>query len=125
MSNKVIKINIYNEVGGSAAVSDTDGQKVFEKINKALKSNSSVILDFVNIKMVISAFLNTAVGQLYKENYSVDYLRNNVKAINISNDDKEILAMVLKRAKEYYQNPEYRKSLEEALKEEMNNGECF
>ena len=37
MSNKEIKINIYNEVGGSAAVSDTDGQKVFEKINKALQ----------------------------------------------------------------------------------------
>lgn len=122
MSNKEIKINIYNEVGGSAAVSDTDGQKVFEKINKALKAGNSVVLDFLNIDMVISAFLNTAVGQLYKENYDVEYLRNNVKATNMNNDDKEILATVLKRAKEYYQNPEYRKNLEEALKEELNNG---
>lgn len=122
MSNKEIKINIYNEVGGSAAVSDTDGQKVFEKINKALKTGNSVVLDFLNIDMVISAFLNTAAGQLYKENYDVEYLRNNIKVANMNNDDKEILATVLKRAKEYYQNPEYRKNLEKALKEELNNG---
>ncbi|CCY62892.1 TPA: DUF4325 domain-containing protein [Candidatus Gastranaerophilales bacterium HUM_8] len=122
MSNNEIKINIYNEVGGSAAVSDTDGQKVFEKINKALKAGNSVLLDFVNIDMVISAFLNTAVGQLYKENYSVEFLRSNVKTTNMKKDDWDILATVLKRAKEYYQNPEYREKLDEALKEELDNG---
>lgn len=37
MSNNEIKINIYNEVGGSAAVSDTDGQKVMAEVNNALK----------------------------------------------------------------------------------------
>lgn len=122
MSNNEIKINIYNEVGGSAAVSDTDGQKVFEKINKALKAGNSVLLDFVNIDMVIPAFLNTAVGQLYKENYSVEFLRSNVKTTNMKKDDWDILATVLKRAKEYYQNPEYREKLDEALKEELDNG---
>lgn len=122
MSNNEIKINIYNEVGGSAAVSDTDGQKVFEKINKALKAGNSVLLDFVNIDMVISAFLNTAVGQLYKEDYSVEFLRSNVKTTNMKKDDWDILATVLKRAKEYYQNPEYRVQLDEALKEELDNG---
>ena len=122
MTNNEIKINTYNEVGGSAAVSDTDGQKVFEKINKALKAGNSVLLDFVNIDMVISAFLNTAVGQLYKENYSVEFLRSNVKTTNMKKDDWDILATVLKRAKEYYQNPEYREKLDEALKEELDNG---
>ena len=122
MSNNDIKINIYNEVGGSAAVSDTDGQKVFEKINKALKAGNSILLDFVNIDMVIPAFLNTAVGQLYKENYSVEFLRSNVKTTNMKKDDWDILATVLKRAKEYYQNPEYREKLDEALKEELDNG---
>ena len=122
MSNNEIKINIYNEVGGSAAVSDTDGQKVFEKINKALKAGNSILLDFVNIDMVIPAFLNTAVGQLYKENYSVEFLRSNVKTTNMKKDDWDILATVLKRAKEYYQNPEYREKLDEALKEELDNG---
>ena len=122
MSNNEIKINIYNEVGGSAAVSDTDGQKVFEKINKALKAGNSILLDFVNIDMVISAFLNTAVGQLYKENYSVEFLRSNVKTTNMKKDDWDILATVLKRAKEYYQNPEYRVKLDEPLKEELDNG---
>ena len=122
MSNNEIKINIYNEVGGSAAVSDTDGQKVFEKINKALKAGNSILLDFVNIDMVIPAFLNTAVGQLYKENYSVEFLRSNVKTTNMKKDHWDILATVLKRAKEYYQNPEYREKLDEALKEELDNG---
>ena len=122
MDSNEIKINIYNEVGGSAAVSDTDGQKVFDKINMALKAGNSVLLDFVNIDMVISAFLNTAVGQLYKEDYTVEFLRSNVKTTNMKKDDRDILATVLKRAKEYYQNPEYREKLDEALKEELDNG---
>ena len=40
----------------------------------------------------------------------------------MNKDDREILATVLKRAKEYYQNPEYREKLNEALKRELDNG---
>lgn len=122
MTSKEIKINVYNEVGGKAAVSDSDGQKIFEKINNALKSGNKVVLDFVNIDMLITAFLNTAIGQLYKEDYSVDFLRENVKTINLGQGDKDLLKTVLVRAKEYYQNPEYKAKLNEALKEELDNG---
>jgi len=122
MTSKEIKINIYNEVGGKAAVSDSDGQKIFEKIDNALKSGNSVVLDFINIDMLITAFLNTAIGQLYKESYSVEFLKTNVKTINMKKEDKDILRTVLIRAKEYYQNPEYKAKLDEALKEELDNG---
>lgn len=122
MTSKEIKINVYNEVGGKAAVSDSDGQKIFEKINNALKSGNKVVLDFVNIDMLITAFLNTAIGQLYKEDYSVEFLRENVKTINMGQGDKDLLKTVLVRAKEYYQNPEYKAKLDEALKEELDNG---
>lgn len=121
MSTKEVKINIYNEVGGRAAVSDADGNKLFEKITLALRGGNSVLLDFINIEILTSAFLNTAIGQLYKEDYSVDFLRQNVKTINMQAEDREILKNVLIRAKEYYQNPDYKLKLEEAIKEELDN----
>ncbi len=122
MTNKEIKINIYNEVGGKAAVSDEDGQKLFDKINSALKSGNIVVLDFVNIEILISAFLHTAIGQLYKEDYDVEFLRSNLKTANMRAEDKEILKSVLVRAKEYYRNPEYKQRLQAVIEEELNNG---
>lgn len=121
MSTKEVKINIYNEVGGRAAVSDIDGNKLFEKINLALKGGNSVLLDFINIEILTSAFLNTAIGQLYKEDYDVEFLRKNVKTSNMQAEDWEILKSVLVRAKEYYHNPDYKLKLEEAIKEELDN----
>lgn len=122
MNTKEFKINVYNEVGGRAAVSDVDGNKLFEKIIYALKGGNSVLLDFINIEILTSAFLNTAIGQLYNEDYTADFLRQNVKTINMQTEDREILKSVLVRAKEYYQNPEYKTKLEEAIKEELDNG---
>lgn len=123
MSDKEIKINIYNEVGGKAAVSDSDGQKIFEKINAALKAENIVVLDFINIDILISAFLNTAIGQLYRETYDADYINNNLKVINLkSNEYLTLVESALHRGQEYYRNPQYKQRLEEAIKEEFGNG---
>lgn len=119
MINK--EINVYNEVGGKAAVSDEDGQKLFDKINSALASGYIVILNFINIEIVIPAFLHVTIGQLYKEDYDVEFIKTNLKITNLSNSDTEMLETVLVRANEYYRNPEYKQNLEAVLKEELHN----
>lgn len=124
MSKQELKINIYNEVGGRAAVSASDGEKIYDKILNAINNSTNVILDFVNIEIIASAFLNTAIGQLYKDNYSPEQLRTMVKAVNLEKEDVELLKQVLARAKEYYQNPKYKEMLMEVLKDELNNNEC-
>ena len=124
MTNQELKINIYNEVGGRAAVTATDGEKIYKKILTAINNNTNVILDFINIEIVASAFLNTAIGQLYKEKFSPEQLKTLVKAVNIEKEDTELLKQVLSRAKEYYQNPEYKERLIEVLNEELDSNEC-
>ena len=120
-NNKELKISIYNEVNGRAAVSSEDGERIFYRINKALQDNAIVILDFLNIEILTSAFLNTAVGQLYNKEYSVDFLKEHVKVSNVSKEDFALLARVLERAKEYFRNPEYKKKLDEYIKEELGD----
>ncbi|SFD85961.1 STAS-like domain-containing protein [Thermophagus xiamenensis] len=60
-------INIVNIIGDVFGIEAEDGQKVFEMIVKAFKEKKKVILSFQNIEMLTTAFLNTAVGQLYKD----------------------------------------------------------
>ncbi|MGD9977135.1 MAG: STAS-like domain-containing protein [Bacteroidales bacterium] len=60
-------IHIISVVGSSFCVEADDGQKVFELIKKAFNDNRQVVLSFLNVEMLTTAFLNTAIGQLYKD----------------------------------------------------------
>lgn len=111
------RINIFNEVNGVAAVSSADGKAICEKIKIAINNNKIVILDFLNIEFVTSAFFNTAIGSLF-EQFDNDKI-NKIQLVNISDSDKVLYNQVKDRAKEYYTNPNYRKKLIEALKEEI------
>lgn len=115
--NTDFKINIFNEVNGVAAVSSIDGKTVCEKIKAAITNKKHVILDFFNIEFITSAFLNTAIGSLFKD-FS-DSTIDTIELINISESDKKLYFQVKERAKEYYRNPDYREKLIEALKEEI------
>lgn len=119
MDNKY-RINIYNEVNGVAAVSAVDGKLICEKIRAALNSDKCIILDFLNVEFVTSAFFNTAVGNLYSD-FNDDVI-SNIELINITDSDRMLYTQVIERAKEYYCNPDYRENLLNALKEEIDNG---
>lgn len=116
------KINIYNEVNGAAAVSSIDGKSIYEKVKAALNTNKSVILDFLNIEFVTSAFFNTALGALYKD-FSDEKDLQKVEVKNLSDNDYSLYMQVMQRAKEYYTNPEYRDKLLESLNEIEANGD--
>jgi hypothetical protein len=98
---KAFKINIYEVIGGNAAVSSDDGQIIFERIDKAFKQNYLVILDFNNVDLVVSTFMNACIGQLYGF-YPVDFIRKHLRVENLSDDDLIILSKVIERAKEYF-----------------------
>ncbi|HOU99101.1 MAG TPA: STAS-like domain-containing protein [Bacteroidales bacterium] len=98
-------ISIYNEVNGDSAISVDDGEKVFKKIDQALSNNLKVELDFQNINLIITAFLNAAIGQLYSK-YSSEELNNNLKLLNIKQEDIPLFQLVIERAKKYFENPQ-------------------
>ena len=100
-----ITINIVNTIGDVFGVEVEDGQRVFELITKAFNDNKRVNLSFQNIEILTTAFLNTAVGQLYKD-YSEDFIKENLTVSNISESGKISLKRVVDTAKQYYKDPD-------------------
>jgi hypothetical protein len=100
---KTFKINIYEIIGGNGAVTSDDGQIIFERIDKAFREDYFVTLDFNNVDLIVSTFLNASIGQLYGF-YTPEFIRKHFKVENLSNDDLTILSKVIERAKQYFAN---------------------
>lgn len=110
-------INIVNIIGDVYGVEADDGQKVFTLIKKAFDRKQKVILSFLNIEMLTTAFLNTAVGQLYKD-YSEEEIKASLKVTNITDSGKISLKRVVDTAKLYYKDPEaLQRSINEILED--------
>lgn len=108
-------INIKNTIGDIYGVEAGDGQKVYELIRKALDGGHKVVLSFLNIEMLTTAFLNTAIGQLYKD-YSEEFIKNYLQVTDLSDSGKVALKRVVDTAKLFYKNPEaLRNSIDDIL----------
>lgn len=96
---------VKNIIESDIAVATDAGDKVYNQILSHLSKKQSVVLDFIEIKITTTAFLNAAIGQLYSnENFSSDYLNDNLKVINVQSEDRPLFSMVVRRAKEYFKN---------------------
>lgn len=107
------RINIINIVGSEYCIEAIDGQKVFEQITKSFNADKSVTLSFLNIKMLTTAFLNTAIGQLYKE-YNEDFIKSHINVIDMTQSGLASLKRVVETAKLYYKDPD---AMERSIKE--------
>ena len=94
-------IAIVNTVGDSACVKAEDGQKVFEIIKKDLDEGRTVTLSFLNVEMLASDFLMTAIGQLYRD-FSVKFIKENLKIEDLSLTGAVSLKRVVDTAKSEY-----------------------
>lgn len=100
-----VTINVVNTIGDVFGVEAEDGQKVFELISKALRDQKNVTISFQNVEMLTTAFLNTAIGQLYKD-FNEASIKEHLKVSDISNSGKVALKRVVDTAKLYYKDPE-------------------
>lgn len=91
--------------------SSEDGQKVYELIKHELKQGNQVEISFKGVEDMTTAFLNTAVGQLYNE-YTEEDLKARLTVIDFEQDDLVILKRVVDRAKDFFKNPELHYSAE-------------
>ncbi len=108
-----IIISIFNVVGNSFCVEADDGQKVFDLIKKALQEEKKARLSFQNIEMLTSAFLNTAIGQLYRD-FEENKIKSSLTVEDMTPEDKALLKRVTTTAKLYYKDPE---RMENSIKE--------
>jgi hypothetical protein len=116
MSNDDLTINIVNVIGDSYCISADDGDKVYEKIIMGFENNRKVVLSFLNVEMLTTAFLNTSIGRLYGR-YSEERVKANLEVRDIAADDKVSLKRVVDTAKLYYQDG--KGALEESIRKIM------
>lgn len=116
---KEIRISIFEQIGSTAAVSSEDGDLLYGRIVKGLKEDGAqTTLDFTNIELITSTFLNAAIGQLYNK-YDSPFLRERLRVENMAKEDLVLLKKVVERAKEYFKDKEgFDASVKEALEDE-------
>lgn len=91
-------IKIIDTINSEFAVSPEDGDLVFSKIEECIKKNMPICLDFDGLDLTTTAFLNTAIGTLYRE-FDKDTLNKFISMKNISNSDLTLVKTVIERAK--------------------------
>lgn len=101
-----MKIDIKEVIQRPQATVRTDGVKVYEAIEKLLDNKEKVEVDFSKITMVVSSFLNAAIGKLYGK-YDEQFINENVKMIGLCEDDMELLNdIVIPNAKSFFEKKE-------------------
>lgn len=116
MSDKIV-LMVFEVVGSGICVSSDDGQRVHDQIATALRQGKFVKLSFLNVESLTSAFLNSAIGQLYGE-FSEETIRSFLSVSDMEQNDLALLKRVVEMAKEYFSNPErFKRAREEALEE--------
>lgn len=96
---------IKDIIGTDLAVSTENGNRVFEIVDAHLQKKEKIELDFAGITIMITAFLNAAIGSLYsKKEYTGEFLNEYLKLENVEKDDQKLFKDVIQRAKEYFAN---------------------
>lgn len=114
-----IKISVFGIVGSPLCVASDDGQKVYERLNTALGADRKVVLSFHNVTTLTSAFLNAAIGQLYRT-FSEERIRDLLKVEDMDQDDLALLKRVVDNAKLYFKD---RKGFDKVVEETQGNGD--
>lgn len=105
--DETITLRIADIAGGGSCVASEDGDKVYDAIVAAIRAEKRIHLSFAGVQDLTSAFLNAAVGQLYKGDLPDDIIRSSLAPpIDASPEDLILLKRVVERAKEFFKNPE-------------------
>ena len=112
-------IRVFEVLGSPFAITTEDGEKVYEKINSNLKKQAPIQLDFDQIELVVSTFLNASIGQLYGS-YDSEFIKTHLSIVNMTPEDLVILEKVINRAKDFFSNKE---GFTDLLKDHFSDGE--
>ena len=113
------RIILADVVGSGFCVSSEDGSAVYRRIADSFDRRQPVELSFAGVTRLTSAFLNSAVGQLYNE-YDEQTVRGMIIPVDASRDQLILLKKVVDNAKMFFANPTRHK---EALKDVLDDDE--
>lgn len=94
-------VNVRERIGTPSAITQEEGDLIYEDICSAIESKEEIELDFIEIESMISPFLNNAIGKLYGI-YSSELITNYLKFKNVPREKISTINMVINNAKRYY-----------------------
>jgi hypothetical protein len=100
-ANLTEKINAFDVSGCKFCVSSEDGQILYEIIKEALLNGKNVSISFQNVDDISSAFLDAAIGQLYRGQFSEEELKEKITIVDLSKEDIFLLKRVILRSRYY------------------------
>ena len=113
-----IQINIADLIGKPRGISAADGEMVFKEIYPLVKADTPVTLSFAGIRMVITAFLNAAIGKLYRDITPEDVERL-VEVVDLAEAFQPALEHSKTWSQAFYADPErLDRSIEEVMEDE-------
>lgn len=104
-----MNINVIDYIG-DRATDMRQGDEIYKLVIEGFNQNEKVYIDFSNMTTILSTFLNNAIGTLYKD-YTSEFLNENLKIVNLCQDDLYILKRVINRAKDFYTKPQIVKTV--------------
>lgn len=107
---------------GIRCIIKEDGQEVYDIIHKPLKQGETVTLDFKDVTQFASPFFNFAVGQLLKDITEQD-LRRLLKIVHLEPVGFQVIQRVIENASQYQTNINYRKVIDDILKQQAKESE--
>ena len=114
-----IAVRVHDVIEGPLCISTEDGQRLHDKILPLLQAEKPIALSFERIDAIISAFLGSAIGQLYGE-LPEDHIDKFLSVRDMADDDREVLDCVVRNAKTYFSSPE---DFDRAWREEIGDDE--
>lgn len=112
--DKTVYINVAQQIGEPSALTQEQGNIIFEKIESAINNDQQIRLDFSQVESMISPFLNNAIGQLYGK-YNSEQISKYLIIENFPDEKKSTLNIVIANAKRYYQNKTEYNSIAEGV----------
>lgn len=110
-------INIKQIINSSFCVDVTDGDKIYTLLYKSIKEKQPVNLSFKGIELVITAFLNVAVGKLYKD-FDTQTINEFLNKTDLDESFESCWNKVITGAPKYYAGKE---KIDSEMKELIND----
>ncbi|PVA07452.1 STAS-like domain-containing protein [Thalassorhabdomicrobium marinisediminis] len=102
---KTTKVIISTIVDGGICVAASDGQKVYRVIYDIITKGNRAEISFFGVTRMTTAFLNTAVGQLYGELEEGVIRKHLAPPVDYQDWHLARLKMVVERAKVFFADP--------------------
>ena len=97
-------IRVRDFLNNSMAVSTDKAELIFNKCRKAIENGENIEFNFEDIKLVITAFLNIAIGKLYGLDIEYDNIDQHLNYTNASPSIKNMIDQVVDNSKKFYSN---------------------